>query len=202
MLWHLNCISFQCNCENFVLFALGEKYKTAPIYKVDHKLLSWKNPLYLNPLYICYITCVMLCYITFVMLCYITCVSHVMLYNIWHVMLYNICYAMLYNICYVILYNIKYVMLWHLNSLSFQCNCENSVLFPVCEKYKTAQIYSADHKLLSRRNPLYLNPLIICYITCVMLCYIAFVMLLYSIFHVMLYNICHDMLYNICHVVI
>ena len=53
MLWHLNCISL------FVLFALGEKYKTAPIYKVDHKLLSWKNPLYLNPLYICYITCVM-----------------------------------------------------------------------------------------------------------------------------------------------
>ena len=150
MLWHLNCISFQCNCENFVLFALGEKYKTAPIYKADRKLLSWKNPLHLNPLYICYITCVMLCYITCVMLCYITCVmlcyitcvSHVMLYNIWHVMLYNICYAMLYNICYVILYNkICYVMLWHLNCLSFQCNCENSVLFPLCEKYKTALIY-------------------------------------------------------------
>ena len=29
---HLNCISFQCNCENSVLFALGEKYKTALIY--------------------------------------------------------------------------------------------------------------------------------------------------------------------------
>ena len=37
---HLNCISFQCNCENSVLFALGEKYKTALIYLADHKLLS------------------------------------------------------------------------------------------------------------------------------------------------------------------
>ena len=48
MLRHLNCISFQCNCENSVLFALGVKYKTALIYQADHKLLSWRNPLYLN----------------------------------------------------------------------------------------------------------------------------------------------------------
>ena len=26
------CISFQCNCENSVLFALGKKYKPAFIY--------------------------------------------------------------------------------------------------------------------------------------------------------------------------
>ena len=45
---HLNCISFQCNCENSVLFALSEKYKTALIYLADHNFLSWRNPLYLN----------------------------------------------------------------------------------------------------------------------------------------------------------
>ena len=82
MLCHLNCISFQCNCENSVLFALGEKYKTYEQNRTS------------------YITCVML---------YNIC--HVMLYNICHVMLYNICYAMLYKICYVMLYNIKYVTL-------------------------------------------------------------------------------------------
>ena len=33
MLRHLNCISFEWNCENSVLFAVGEKYKTALIIK-------------------------------------------------------------------------------------------------------------------------------------------------------------------------
>ena len=52
-----------------------------------------------------------------------------------------LCYVMLYNIKYVMWYNIKYVMLWHLNCISFQCNCENSVLLALGEKYKTALIY-------------------------------------------------------------
>ena len=30
-----------------------------------------------------------------------------------------------------------------------QCYCENSVFFALGEKYKTALIYQADHKLLS-----------------------------------------------------
>ena len=56
----------------------------------------------------------MSCYITCVMLCYIT---------------------------YVMLYNIKYVMLRHLNCISFQCNCEHSVLFALGEKYKNDTCY-------------------------------------------------------------
>ena len=32
MLRHLNCILFRWNCENSVLFALGEKCKTALIF--------------------------------------------------------------------------------------------------------------------------------------------------------------------------
>ena len=80
-----------------------------------------------------------------------------------HVMLYNICFircVMLCYITYVMLRYITYVMLWHLNCISFQCNCENSVLFALGVKYKTALIYQADHKLLSWRNPLYLNHVI------------------------------------------
>ena len=30
--YDINCFSFQCNCENSVLFSLGEKYETALIY--------------------------------------------------------------------------------------------------------------------------------------------------------------------------
>ena len=60
------------------------------------------------------------------MSCYIT---YVTLYNM-------LCY-----LTYVMLYNIKYVLLGHLNCISFECNCENSVLFAVGEKYKTALIY-------------------------------------------------------------
>ena len=101
---------------------------------------------------------VMLCYITYVMLCYMT---YVMLYNMLYVMLCHItCYVMLYSICYVMLYDICYVLLWHLNCISFRCNCENFVLFALGEKYKTGLIYLADHKLLSWRNPLYLNHVI------------------------------------------
>ena len=70
------------------------------------------------------------------------------------------CYVMLCCITYVMLRYITYVMLWHLNYISFQCNCENSVLFALGVKYKTALIYQADHKLLSWRNPLYLNHVI------------------------------------------
>ena len=52
------------------------------------------------------------------MLCYITVSCYVMLYNMCHVMLHNVCHV-----------------------ISFQCNCENSVLFALGEKYKTALIY-------------------------------------------------------------
>ena len=71
MLWLLNCISFQCNCENSVLFALGEKCKTAQHNTTQHNYCIY-----------------MLCYITYDMLCYITYV----MYNIWYVMLYNMIY--------------------------------------------------------------------------------------------------------------
>ena len=89
---------------------------------------------------ICYIISHMICYVN-VML-YKTC--YAMLYNTCHAMLYNTCHAMLYNTCHAMLYNthmICYVMLWHLNCISFQCNCENSVLFALGEKCKTALIY-------------------------------------------------------------
>ena len=93
---------------------------------------------------------IMLYNMLYVMLCHITC----------YVMLYNICHVMLYDLCYVLYHKICYVLLWHLNCISFRCNCENVVLFALGEKYKTALIYLADHKLLSCRNPLYLNHVI------------------------------------------
>ena len=57
-------------------------------------------------------------------------IKYVMSYNMCNVMLYKIRYVMLYKIKYVILYNkICHVMLQHLNCISFQCSCKNSVLF-------------------------------------------------------------------------
>ena len=57
-----------------------------------------------------------------------------MFYITKYVVLYNICHAMLYNMCHVTLCNICHVF-------SFQYNCENSILFGLGEKYKTAHIY-------------------------------------------------------------
>ena len=68
------------------------------------------------------------------------------------------CHVMLYNIFQVILCYITYVMTSKLYFVLMQLL--NSVLFALGEKYKTALIYYADHKLLSLRNPLYLNHVI------------------------------------------
>ena len=59
-------------------------------------------------------------------------------------MLYNRRYVMLYYRRYVMLCYITYVMLCYVMTsklYSFQCNCENSVLFALRENYKTALIY-------------------------------------------------------------
>ena len=55
-----------------------------------------------------------------------------------HVMLYNMCHKICHVICVV---HVMLNNMCHLNCISFQCNCQNSVLFTLCEKYKTAPIY-------------------------------------------------------------